>query len=83
MSKRILGIVAGVVLLGVTSVGAQEYPSKVITMVVPFTAGGPTDTVARLIGVPMTKTLKQQVIVENVDGAGLVSQAPIRRDQRF
>ena len=70
MSKRILGIVAGVVLLGVTSVGAQEYPSKVITMVVPFTAGGPTDTVARLIGVPMTKTLKQQVIVENVDGAG-------------
>jgi tripartite-type tricarboxylate transporter receptor subunit TctC len=39
-------------------------------MVVPFAAGGPTDTVARLIGVPMTKTLKQQVIVENVGGAG-------------
>ncbi|HEV8722967.1 MAG TPA: tripartite tricarboxylate transporter substrate binding protein BugD [Candidatus Binatia bacterium] len=57
-------------LLGVTPVGAQEYPTKVITMVVPFAAGGPTDTVARLIGVPMTKSLKQQVIVENVGGAG-------------
>jgi tripartite-type tricarboxylate transporter receptor subunit TctC len=37
---------------------------------VPFAAGGPTDTVARLIAVPMTKTLKQQVIIENVGGAG-------------
>ena len=49
---------------------AQEYPTKVITMVVPFAAGGPTDTVARLIGAPMSKTLKQQIIVENVLGAG-------------
>jgi tripartite-type tricarboxylate transporter receptor subunit TctC len=70
MNKRLLGIIAGLVLLGVTPVGAQEYPNKVITMVVPFAAGGPTDTVARLIGVPMTKSLKQQVIVENVGGAG-------------
>ena len=49
---------------------AQDYPTKVITMVVPFAAGGPTDTVARLITAPMSKTLKQQVIVENVGGAG-------------
>jgi tripartite-type tricarboxylate transporter receptor subunit TctC len=49
---------------------AQNYPTKVITIVVPFAAGGPTDTVARLIAVPMSKTLKQQVIVENVVGAG-------------
>ena len=39
-------------------------------MIVPFAAGGPTDTVARLLGGPMTKTLKQQIIVENVGGAG-------------
>jgi tripartite-type tricarboxylate transporter receptor subunit TctC len=39
-------------------------------MVVPFTAGGPTDTVARLIAAPMSKTLGQQVIIENVGGAG-------------
>ena len=56
--------------LSAATVGAQEYPNKVITMVVPFTAGGPTDTVARLLGAPMTKALKQQVIVENVGGAG-------------
>lgn len=49
---------------------ADEYPSKVITMVVPFSAGGPTDTVARLISQVMSKELKQQVIVENVGGAG-------------
>ncbi|MGB7947936.1 MAG: tripartite tricarboxylate transporter substrate binding protein BugD [Candidatus Binatia bacterium] len=39
-------------------------------MVVPFAAGGPTDTVARLLGAPMSKELKQQVIIENVGGAG-------------
>jgi tripartite-type tricarboxylate transporter receptor subunit TctC len=49
---------------------AQEYPTKVITMMVPFAAGGPTDTVARLLAASMSKTLKQQVIVENVGGAG-------------
>jgi len=49
---------------------ADQYPSKVITIVVPFTAGGPTDTVARLLGVPMSKALNTRVIVENVGGAG-------------
>jgi tripartite-type tricarboxylate transporter receptor subunit TctC len=49
---------------------AQKYPDRVITMIVPFTAGGPTDTVARLVAAPMSKLLKQQVIVENVGGAG-------------
>jgi len=56
--------------VGVAPVGAQDYPTKVITMIVPFAAGGPTDTVARLLAAPMSKTLKQQVIVENVGGAG-------------
>src|SRR5258706_2702804 len=49
---------------------AQNYPSKVITMIVPFSAGGPTDTVARLIAQSMAKDLKQSVIVESVAGAG-------------
>ena len=49
---------------------AQNYPTKTVTIVVPFSAGGPTDTVGRLLGQAMTKDLKQQVIVENVDGAG-------------
>ena len=68
--NKLAGLIACVVLLGVSPASAQEYPNKVITMVVPFAAGGPTDTVARLIGVPMSKTLEQQIIVENVAGAG-------------
>ena len=51
-------------------VAADNYPSKVITLVVPFSAGGPTDTVARMIAQPMSKTLGQTVIIENVGGAG-------------
>ncbi len=70
MAPRIMGIIAGLALLMTVPVGAQTFPNKVITMIVPFAAGGPTDTVARLIGGPMTKTLGQQVIVENVGGAG-------------
>src|ERR1041385_8422657 len=49
---------------------AQQYPAKVITLVVPYAAGGPTDTVARLLSHSMSATLKQQVIVENTLGAG-------------
>ncbi|MEA3534561.1 tripartite tricarboxylate transporter substrate-binding protein [Rhizobium sp. CC-YZS058] len=47
-----------------------DYPERTITMVVPFAAGGPTDTVARLVAESMSKDLGQQVIVENVGGAG-------------
>ncbi|WP_449415390.1 tripartite tricarboxylate transporter substrate-binding protein [Ochrobactrum teleogrylli] len=49
---------------------AQNYPERTITMVVPFAAGGPTDTVTRLVAESMSKDLGQQVIVENVGGAG-------------
>lgn len=49
---------------------AQEYPTKPITVVVPFSAGGPTDTVARLVAEAMSQDLGQQVVVQNVGGAG-------------
>ena len=49
---------------------AQAYPSRTITMVVPFAAGGPTDVVARTLGASMQKTLGQTVIIENKLGAG-------------
>ncbi len=49
---------------------AQAFPTKPVTMIVPFAAGGPTDTVARTIGIAMQNTLKQTVVVENVGGAG-------------
>jgi len=51
-------------------VAAQDYPTKSISIIVPFAAGGPTDTVARLIAQNMSTTLKQTVIVENAAGAG-------------
>jgi tripartite-type tricarboxylate transporter receptor subunit TctC len=57
---------------GGTSAGgdAGGYPDRNITMVVPFSAGGPTDTVTRLIADPMSKKLGAQIVVQNVEGAG-------------
>ena len=49
---------------------ALDYPERPITIVVPFSAGGPTDTVTRLVAEAMSKDLGQQVVVENVTGAG-------------
>jgi len=61
---------------------AQGYPSKPVTMIVPFAAGGPVDVIARIIAVPMGKVLGQTVLVEAVTGAagtigvGRVAKAP-------
>lgn len=69
--SRIFRLVLGFVLATSFSAHAADpYPSKPITLVVPFAAGGPTDTVARLLGQAMGDYLKQQVVVENVGGAG-------------
>ena len=67
----LLRIAAGCVLLwgGIAAASAQVYPSRPITMVVPFAAGGPVDTVARILSEPMRVTLGQSIIVENVTGA--------------
>jgi tripartite-type tricarboxylate transporter receptor subunit TctC len=70
MNIKLSSLLAGVVLLGSAAAHAQDYPNKTITMIVPFAAGGPTDTVARLIAQSMGNKLKQQIIVENVGGAG-------------
>ena len=50
--------------------GQAAYPDKPISLVIPFAAGGPTDAVARMIAIPMSKSLGQTVLVENVVGAG-------------
>ena len=70
MRTKLFSILAGLALLGIAPLNAQEYPNKVITVIVPFAAGGPTDAVARLLTVPMSKSLGVSMIVENVGGAG-------------
>lgn len=69
--KALLIIFALILALGVSSiVAAQTYPSRPITIVVPFSAGGPTDVLARIIGERMRKTLGQPILVDNTTGAG-------------
>ena len=49
---------------------AQSWPTRPINLVVPYAAGGPVDTIARILGARMSETLGQQLIIENVGGAG-------------
>ena len=63
-------VLAAAAALAATAAFAQDYPTGPITIVVPFAAGGPTDTVTRLVADPMSKALGQQVVVQNVGGAG-------------
>jgi tripartite-type tricarboxylate transporter receptor subunit TctC len=71
MGLRIISAFIGLsaLLIGAQA-GAADYPSKVVTLIVPFSAGGPSDTIARLLAQTMGASLKTQVIVENVAGAG-------------
>lgn len=64
------GLMAGSPALADTPSPAGSFPDKPVTLVIPFAAGGPTDVVARMLAVPMGKSLGQTVIVENAAGAG-------------
>lgn len=68
MLFRIIAALAALAFCG--SAGAQDYPTRPVTMVVPFAAGGPQDTIARVVAQRLSETLGQQVVVENVGGAG-------------
>ena len=68
--KKLLVAVMLSTLAGIGSAAAQSYPSRPITMIVPFAAGGITDIVARLVSERMKTSLGQPVIAENVAGAG-------------
>lgn len=79
--KTLLLACAAATSLGVMAPAhSQAYPDKPISLVVPFAAGGPTDVVARMIAIPMGKSLGQTVLVENAVGAGgTIASAKVAR----
>jgi tripartite-type tricarboxylate transporter receptor subunit TctC len=70
MRRLLLAAVTSAFVLPGVGFAQSDYPNKPITVIVPFAAGGPTDVVARLLGEHMSRTLGQQLVVENVGGAG-------------
>jgi tripartite-type tricarboxylate transporter receptor subunit TctC len=68
--KRALAAIAFAAWLGIGNAAAQSYPSKPITVIVPFAAGGATDVLARFLGERMRAILGQPIVIENVTGAG-------------
>ena len=84
MLRLVVGVLGTIAVLALQRLPAQaqgttlaeqgassaRYPTKPITVIVPFAAGGPTDVVARLIGAHMSATLGEQLVVENIGGAG-------------
>ena len=66
---KFIGLTASI-LLACGSAQAQSYPTRPITMVVPFAAGGATDVIARIVAEGMSEDLGQSIVIENVAGAG-------------
>jgi tripartite-type tricarboxylate transporter receptor subunit TctC len=69
MNKRVITLVVSALVLA-AGAALAAYPERPITMIVPFAAGGPTDVTARIVGEHMSRTLGQQIVIENVAGAG-------------
>ena len=61
---------AGLLLVATQTVAAQDWPARPVTVIVPWAAGGPVDTVARIVSTRVSEILGQQLIIENVGGAG-------------
>ena len=70
MRDRLLAALAAAFLAAPAAASAQDWPTRPVSMVVPFAAGGPIDFAGRLVGPRLSEALGQQVIVENIGGAG-------------
>jgi len=71
-------VVAAVLVAASQLASAETYPSRPITLIVPFPAGGASDVIARIVGEHMSRTLGQPITIENVGGAGGTCRAAIR-----
>ena len=70
LAAALLTAALALTMAAMTPAGAQTYPSRTVTIIVPYSAGGPTDTLARILAEAMRRSLGQPVIIENVAGAG-------------
>jgi tripartite-type tricarboxylate transporter receptor subunit TctC len=70
VARSVWLVVAGLLTAIPLASAQQPWPARPITVIVPFAAGGPTDVLARILGQHMSQTLGQQIVVENVTGAG-------------
>src|SRR5258708_12017952 len=70
MKRSLLVATLAAMVASLAGASAQNFPTRPVTIVVPFAAGGPADAMARVIGDRMRVALGQQVIIENVAGAG-------------
>jgi tripartite-type tricarboxylate transporter receptor subunit TctC len=78
--KKLIAITLAILVVSSVSAAAQTYPSRPITIVVPFSAGGPTDTLARILGERLKDLLGQTIVVENPTGAaGTIGTARVAR----
>jgi len=82
MKRTVYGAVLALLLALSGAAGAETFPSRTLTMVIPFAAGGPTDVLGRVIAQRMGELLGQTVIVENVGGAGGMNGAKKVADAR-
>jgi len=67
---RAIAAVIALAFAAPTALAQSDYPRRTITLIVPFAAGGPTDVISRVVGEHMSRTLGQQIVIENVLGAG-------------
>ncbi len=70
MKFKLFAALAVAALVSAHPAKAQDYPTRPVTMIIPFAAGGPTDVLGRLVAARMSEVLGQQVVVENINGAG-------------
>jgi tripartite-type tricarboxylate transporter receptor subunit TctC len=68
-SSRVIAAIAAFV-AAITPAPAQDWPTRPVTMVLPFAAGGPLDGIGRILAARLNDVLGEQVVVENITGAG-------------